>query len=344
MTAVRPYADSDRLAWEDYVRESPSATCYHQIGWKRVIESSFRTKTFYLLSENSRTGIDGVLPLALLSSVPFGRFMVSLPYFNYGGICASAEHVRSELLRRAVEIARMQGAAHLEVRESAPPTDGLAVKTTKVAMRLALPSSAQALWTSFSSDIRRKVRRPQKEGLEARVEKAEALDAFYRVFAVNMRDLGTPVYPKSFFANVLREFPESTWICTVYRDSAPLAAGLLIGFRDTLEIPWVSSLRAYNHLYTNMLLYWTALSFACEHGYRVFDFGRSTMGGGTYRFKLQWGAVPTQLYWHYWLQREGAVPELNPDNPRYAMAIRVWQKLPVRLTTLIGPSIVRNLP
>ena len=93
-----------------------------------------------------------------------------------------------------------------------------------------------------------------------------------------------------------------------------------------------------------MFLYWSALELTCERGYRLFDFGRSTPGEGTYRFKEQWGAKPVQLYWHYWMKKDGPIPELNPKNPKYRMAIKIWKKLPVGLTRLIGPEIVKNLP
>ncbi len=160
-----------------------------------------------------------------------------------------------------------------------------------------------------------------------------------------MRDLGTPVYPKKFFNNILKEFPETTWICTIYtKDEQPVASGVLVGFKEMLEIPWASSLRNYNNYSPNMLLYWGVLKFACEKGYKVFDFGRSTPNEGTYKFKEQWGAKPLQLYWHYWLKNGGHLPELNPKNPKYQIAIKIWQTLPVGLTRLIGPAIVKNIP
>jgi hypothetical protein len=124
----------------------------------------------------------------------------------------------------------------------------------------------------------------------------------------------------------------------------PVASGFLIGFKETLEIPWASSLREYNAQSPNMLLYWTALRFACERGFKTFDFGRSTPGGGTYRFKEQWGAKPVPLYWYYWMRNGGALPELNPNNPKYRSAIALWKHLPVGLTKVLGPFIVRNLP
>ena len=180
--------------------------------------------------------------------------------------------------------------------------------------------------------------------MHVKIGNSEELESFYKVFSINMRDLGTPVYSKHFFKNIIEEFPHSTWICTVYSGKEPIASGLLVGFKDTVEIPWSSSRRDFNRYKPNMLLYWTALSWACERGYRIFDFGRSTPGEGTYIFKEQWGAKAVPLYWHYWMREEGALPELNPQNPKYAAAIKVWKKLPIGLTRMIGPAIVKNLP
>jgi FemAB-related protein (PEP-CTERM system-associated) len=180
--------------------------------------------------------------------------------------------------------------------------------------------------------------------MTAHIGREEMLDGFYDVFATNMRDLGTPVYPKAFFRNTLRQFPDRTWISTVQKDGMIVAAGFLAGFKDRLEIPWASALRAYNRFSPNMLLYWASLEFACEQGYRVFDFGRSTPGESTYRFKEQWGATPHQLYWYYSLPPGTAMPQVNPDNPKYRLAIGAWQRLPVWLTRAIGPRIVKYLP
>ena len=218
------------------------------------------------------------------------------------------------------------------------------VKSSKVSMRLELPSDADGLWKSFSAKLRNQINRPIKEGMTVRIGGLEELPGFYEVFSVNMRDVGTPVYSRKFFEEALRTFPESTRICTVYHQHEAVASGFVVGFRDTLEIPWASSLRKANRLAPNMLLYWSVLKYACESGYRVFDFGRSSPDAGTYRFKEQWGARPLPLHWHYWLARDGELPEINPANPKYQMAINVWKRLPVSLTRLIGPSIVRNIP
>jgi FemAB-related protein (PEP-CTERM system-associated) len=289
--------------------------------------------------------INGMLPLVHLKSALFGNYMISLPYFNYGGVCADSEEIGGRLMREAVLYARKYNARHIELRHTHPISDSWQAKTNKVVMKLALPKGSDELWKSFPSKLRSQVQRPVKEGMYVKLGREESLDDFYAIFAENMRDLGTPVYSKGFFRSILRAFPESSWICTVCsEDRQPVAGGFLVGFKDTMEIPWASSLRSYNRLSPNMLLYWSVLKLACEKGFRSFDFGRSTPNEGTYRFKEQWGAKPVQLYWHYWLKNGGPLPELNPKNPKYRIAIAFWKKIPVSIAEIIGPHIVRSIP
>lgn len=345
MISVRLFKEEDKKRWDSYVVLSSHSTCYHQLGWKDVIEKSFGYKTYYLVSEDKKDGITGILPLVHLKSMLFGNFLVSLPYFNYGGICAENEKVQEMLLEEGTNIARSLNAEFMELRHTTELHGGLAVKKAKVSMLLELPDSSESLWQSFTSKLKSQIRRSEKEGMYSKVGREEELDSYYKVFSINMRDLGTPVYPRRFFSNILEEFPETTRICTVYsKEGIPAASGFLVGFKHRMEIPWASSLRAYNRYSPNMLLYWSSLRFACENGYRVFDFGRSTPGEGTYRFKEQWGAKPVELYWHYWMRNHGHIPELNPKNSKYRMAIKIWQMLPVALTRFIGPAIVKNLP
>lgn len=343
--SIRKLTHSDRVAWDQYVQKAPLASCYHLTGWKDVIEQSFGHESYYLLSEDDQHRINGILPLVRLKSTLFGNYMVSLPFFNYGGVCADTAPLAERLIKEASYVARASGAEHIEFRQTQQLKNGMPVKTAKVSMRLALPSNPDVLFKSFSSKLRSQVQRPLRDGMYAVLGREELLDDFYAVFSENMRDLGTPVYSKAFFRNIVKQFPDFAVICVIYtKEQVPAAAGLLIGFRNTMEIPWASSLRRFNRLSPNMLLYWTVLKFSCEQGYEQFDFGRSTPGEGTFKFKEQWGATPIPLFWHYWLKNGGALPELNPNNVKYRMAIEIWKQLPLPVTRLFGPSIVKNLP
>jgi len=218
---------------------SEEASCYHLIEWKDVIEKTFTHKTYYLLSEDHEGKLNGILPIVNLKSLLFGNYGVSLPFFNYGGVCADDEIIRGELLNEAANIARAHNMKHLELRHVQNQENGLPVKTSKVSMRLTIPASPEILWKGFPSKLRSQVKRPAKEGMYSKLGRNEELKSFYSVFSVNMRDLGTPVYSKTFFQNILHAFPDSTWISTVYsKDHLPVASGFLLGFKNTLEIPW----------------------------------------------------------------------------------------------------------
>jgi FemAB-related protein (PEP-CTERM system-associated) len=330
-------------AWDEFVSRHADARGPHLSGWKQVIEKSFGHTCHYLAAhENGRWR--GILPLAHLRSKWFGSFLISVPYLNYGGILAEDETARRALYEHACQLGKQNQATHVELRHVAALMGNVPTKQHKVSMLLDLPEKPETLWDRFKAKLRSQIRKPQKEALKVRFGGAEELESFYRVFAINMRDLGTPVYSKSFFANILAAFPKQAHICTVYRDHEPLAAGFVFGFRDVLEIPWASSLREYNALAPNMLLYWSVLEFAIQQGYRQFDFGRCTLNEGTYKFKEQWGAKPLELHWQYWLANGGPLPEISPHNPKYHFMIRAWQKLPVGVTRWLGPAIVKNIP
>lgn len=343
---LRLYNDEDQGAWEAYVKDAPDANLYHLIGWKDIIEKTFGHKTYYLLAEDDDSKFVGILPLVHLKSILFGSFVVSMPYFNYGGISAKDAKARMALIEEAVKITKAARASHIELRhaDALEFELGLQVKTAKVSMLLDLPPLVESLLKGFPSKLRSQIKKAESGITRVNSGGLEELDSFYRVFSTNMKELGTPVYSKSFFRNILERFPERAHICTVYAGSAPAASGLLIGFRDTLEIPWASSIRAFNKFSPNMALYWSCLRLAIEKGFSRFDFGRSTPGEGTYKFKEQWGAKPRQLYWHYWIKGGGLMPEVNPKNPKYRAMINIWKRLPLCLTRLIGPGIVKNIP
>jgi len=309
-----------------------------------VIEKSFGHKSYYMICEKNDGVLGGILPLVHLKSLFFGNMMVSMPYFNYGGVCADNSVIKDLLIGEAVKFAGDLGASHIELRQEDLLDNGFPFKSEKVSMRINLPRSPNDLWKSFPSKLRSQIKVPQKNGVSTRMGRMEELDDFYEIFSINMSHLGTPVYPKCFFRNILEKFPNCTWICNVFLGKIPVASGFLIGFKNKIEIPWASSLRKYNKFSVNMLLYWNCLQFACENGFDIFDFGRSTKGESTYKFKEQWGATPSPMRWHYWLRSGGAMPELTPRNPKYRLAIELWKSLPVPLTRFLGPHIVKNIP
>lgn len=341
---IRAIGHDERMIWDAFVARHPSATQYHQYAWREVIEKSFGHSGYYLVAETEKGECRGILPLVHMKSLMFGSFIVSVPFVNYGGLLCTSVDVEKYLLDGAEALRRSCRASHVELRHVGGCSADLPTRAHKVTMVLPLAADEESQWKGFSAKLRNQIRKAEKSGLELVVGRLELLDGFYDVFARNMRDLGTPVYAKEFFGNVLRSFPGSSLIIGVKYQGEVIAAGIACWFRDTLEIPWASSIADYKSLCPNNMLYWEAIKVAIDKGLQKFDFGRSTPHEGTYNFKKQWGAVPVQLYWQYLLQEGRELPELMPSNPKFEMAIKVWQQLPLSLTRLLGPHIVRNIP
>jgi serine/alanine adding enzyme len=371
---------------DDFIGCSSTPLLYQLPVWPKIINSTYGHKIYYLMAlkdgpqhkivelsnwgacseQDSEIGdtafkrIAGILPLIHVKSFAFGNDLISLPFFDGGGVTADDVDAEKALMIEAVHLAHRLKAKSIQLRQTAPikslsesdAEDPLNTTSSwlsalnctfqkrmdKARMLLELPDSAEALMGTFKSKLRSQIRKPAKEGLAGKVGGLELLDDFYEVFSINMRDLGSPVHSKRFIKNVLEAFPEQSVICLVYREQQPLAGSVILGFRGTIYNPWASSLRKYSKLSPNMLLYWTMLQYACENSYKYFDFGRSSIEESTYKFKEQWGAKPQPLYWYY-ISLNNLPLKFDTEKSRFDLAMRVWQKLPVHLTRILGPPI-----
>jgi serine/alanine adding enzyme len=343
MDALTVSSDATPADWDEFVNAHPQASGYHRWGWRQVFERAFGHQTVYFVARRGHS-IIGALPLVFFDTWLFGRFGVSLPFVNYGGVLAQEEEVARALFQAASEAAAASRLAHLELRHRSQRFPELPVKHHKVSMTLRLATDEKAGWERLDRKVRNQVRKAEKSDLTTSVGGRRLLPAFYHVFSHNMRDLGTPVYSKRFFETVFEQFPEDARVYLVQRGARPVAAAISYAWRDTIEVPWASSLREFRPLNPNMLLYWFVIKQAIVDGFRIFDFGRSTPDEGTYHFKRQWGAEPEPLAWEYRLLQGSKLPDQGPKNPRFRLAVAAWQRLPVWLTRIVGPSIVRNIP
>ncbi len=344
---IRLATDSDQLAWDAHISSNPDAGPYHLFAWKTAVEQVYCHKAYYLLAEDSFGTLVGILPL-ICFRMPWGRkTLISLPYCDYGGPLGNPS-TQQALFAECMKLAQKLGASGIELRCSAKNpiienNEPFQVLSRKVRMLLTMPGSSKALWKGFKSKLRSQVRRPQKEGLEARLGGLELLDDFYHVFSLNMHVLGSPVHARNWFDVLLYNFRTAAKVCVVYlKTGKPVAAGIVLTLNKKVCIPWASSIRTYNRLAPNMLLYWTFLSWAADNGYKEFDFGRSTPGEGTYRFKKQWEAIPQKLYWHRFVlsPKEQTVYSRNSNRGRLRhLAETVWSNLPSPVVNWMGPRI-----
>lgn len=347
-SAESPSLRVDRLppeGWNSYLTKRGYDGFHLRSEWAAVFRHAFRHATFFVWEEQEGR-IRGVLPLTLVSGPLFGRFLVSQPYLNTGGVIADSEDTAARLMDRAIHLADELDVRYLELRHEQRISHAQlnAVNTSKVHMRLELPADPGRLWDGLKSKLRSQIRKPLNDpGLSVTFGHKSLLEGFYDVFCQNMRDLGTPPFSKKLFREMLEQFGDASEICSVSLNRRVIAAGFLLHGPEVTLIPSASSLRAFNHCGCNMLLYWHCLKRSVERGQKAFDFGRSTRDSGTFRFKQQWGAEPYPAVWQYYV-REGQISEMRPDGGKYDRIISIWKKLPVWLTRLAGPEIVRGIP
>ena len=327
--------------WDDFVRGSPDWTHFHLVGWRSVIESVLGHECIYLAARDAESRLTGVLPLVRVKSVLFGHYLVSVPFLNYGGPLGTGDAVE-QLVAHAVGLAREGHVDLLELRSRQPLQVDLSVSHRKITVLLDLPSDPDRLWRALPSNVRRKVRRPQKDALAMRFG-LDQVAAFFEVFSRHMRDLGTPTLPLHLFERLAETFPHDIRFGCAYHGARPVAGACGFRWGTEFEMTWVSALRAYHRIYANMFLYWAFMERAVAEGVRVFNFGRCTPGSGTHQFKLQWGSRDQPLWWYgHSGGRRSATP--SPDERGFAWGPALWKHLPVPLATAIGPRIVRYIP
>jgi FemAB-related protein (PEP-CTERM system-associated) len=344
---VRAYRSSDAAAWDSLVQRSPHGTFCHLTGWGRVIERVWRHPAHHLIAEDQGE-IKGVLPLFHVKSRAFGSMLISTPNGVYGGVVADEADARKALLDEAKKLATQLQVDFLELRDAFSANEvndpELHRKDLYFVFEHPLTTDEEALMKSFPRDVRTMIRKGRKNELTSELGRAELLDEFYEVYATSVRNLGTPVFPKRLFAEFLREFPATSDILLI-RQGDKVAGGVLsFYFRDTV-MPYYGG--AYVEFYRagiNNFMYWELMRAAAARGFTRFDFGRSKIGTGAYEFKRGWGMQMNALPYHFYLVRASEMPNLNPTNPKYELMINAWKRLPLSVTKVLGPRIVKYLP
>ena len=328
--------------WSAAVHETEHANLAHAPEWFGAIQKAYGHTPMYLQAE----AVDGrlaVLPAFLLRSRIFGTVVASMPFLDGGGPCSPTADLDQVVVRALIDEAAKLGAGSVELRSTVELDLPVKPLTNKVNLVLPLPADAGRLWASLDAKVRNQVRKAERSGLSVEFGHRNALDAFYDVFAVNMRDLGSPVHARRFFAEILDAFGDKARIALVRKGPTAIGGLFALAFGDTLVVPWASSLRQHFALCPNVLLYWETLAAACREGFARFDFGRSSPDSGTYRFKRQWRAQEVPLYCYHLPGRPGGSRALSPADSRGALLVSLWRRLPVRVARLIGPRVRRYL-
>ena len=328
--------------WDTFVSRHPDATLFHRTAWQRAVARTFGYRPCNLVARRGGR-VTGVLPLFQVPTLPWGRALVSAPQAVYGGPAAEDDETRDALLDRARRLGESVGARYVELRNVTRVGD-LPASERYVTFRREILPTADENMAAIPRNQRRSIRIGVKSGLASEVGGAELLEPFYDLYSHSVRNLGTPVFPKTLFSNLMAEFGGDARILVIRREGRPVASVLTFFFRDEV-LPYYGGARKEEFRYAvNDFMYWSLLLHAMERGARVFDFGRSKKGSGSYDFKRHWGFEPVPLHYQYLLLRQRTVPDLSPKNPKFSLAIECWKRMPLWLSQRLGPTLVRYFP
>jgi FemAB-related protein (PEP-CTERM system-associated) len=336
--------DIDFAAWDKYVRSHPHGSLYHLSTWQRLIGDVFHHRPMHLTARETDTNkIAGVLPLFLVQSRLFGRMLVSTPHGAYGGILANSDAVAHAMFRRARAIAEEHNVDFLELRNFRNPVvdDSLIEKDLYVTFRQELFENPELNFQAFPKKTRYEIREGIKNQLEFKID-AIGTNEFYEVFSRSVHNLGTPVFPKRLFVHGQDLFGSDCRIFSVHAGEKVIAAAWTLFYKDEFVPHFAGSIREYNRLSPNNFMYWMLIKFGCENGYKTFDFGRSKQGTGSCAFKKHFGIPMYGLQYQYSLVRQQSMPDYSPLNPKFALSIQLWRKLPLPVTRVIGPMISKH--
>ena len=332
-------ADAE-TAWDTYVTNCPEATFFHRAGWQQIIEKAFGHKTWFLYAETDGE-IQGVLPLVEINSFLFGHSLSSLPFCVYGGIAAQTDSARLALDQTAQKLAAQLKVDYLEYRNLRPFHMDWPSKDLYVTFRKEIDPDIEKNMLAIPRKQRAMVRKGIKNELQSCID--EDIEQFFHAYSVSVHRLGTPVFSKNYFRLLKATFNHDCELLIITHENRVVSAVMSFYFRDEVLPYYGGGIDEARDLAANDFMYWELMRRACERGYKIFDFGRSKRGTGSFSFKKNWGFEPQPLYYEYQLHQTAAMPDHNPLNPKYQLFIKAWQKLPLSLANLIGPHIVKNL-
>jgi FemAB-related protein (PEP-CTERM system-associated) len=338
---LTPGDNGEIARWDAFVADCAGATFFHRAGWQKIVGEVFGHQTYFLYAERAGV-IEGILPLGHVSSLLFGKSLVSLPFAVYGGVAANSQEATAALEAEAQAIAKQLGVDHLELRNLEARHPEWPTQDLYVCFRKALEPEVEANMLAIPRKQRAMVRKGIKNGLRSEID--TNVDRFFALYADNVHRHGTPAMPKRYFKALLDVFGKDCEVLTaVDEDGRPLSSVLSFYFRDEVLPYYAGDDLSARDLAANDFKYWELMRRACERGLKVFDYGRSKQGTGSYSFKKNWGFEPQPLFYEYCLYKHDSIPQNNPNNAKYKLLIETWRRMPIGLANWLGPFIVRNL-
>jgi FemAB-related protein (PEP-CTERM system-associated) len=327
--------------WDTFVLAHPHASFFHLSAWRHVAADVFGHRAHYLATRQGDE-VTAVLPLVEVRSKLFGHALISNAFCVGGGPLARDDEARTAILERAEQLGHALGVDYVELRDTpAAPAGWLARDDLYAGFEGPLAPAEDDNLKQIPRKQRAVVRKALDVGFTVTIDRSA--EAFFALYATTVRDHGTPALPRRFFEQLLSRFGDDCEILTVHHQGRPISSVLSYFFRDRVLPYYTGSRREARAVGANDMMYWSLMRRAVERGCTTFDFGRSKVGTGPYSFKRNWGFEPRPIAHQYRMIKGGDLPNLNPTNPRYALFIQAWRRLPVPVANAISPILSRSL-
>ncbi len=340
---VRLLEPQDAVSWDAFVDAHPHGTPLHLLAWKKSIESTFHYQPRYLLAVDSEK-IRAVLPLFLISNPIMGRVLLSSPFAMYGGVLADSPETLAAVREYVVGLAEREQVQYVELRNRFPEQ---CLGFERISRYVTFTqdtviSDAEELAAALPKKLRNMVRKSLKFSYTTRI--STDLSAFYKLLALNYRRLGTPVFPRHFFASLLKNFGPLLDLREVLLDGKVAAASLNFLYRSEMHTYYAASDQTLLQAAPNNFMYFDYLLWAARNGFTRFDFGRSKVNTGTFEFKRHWLTQMRELPYEILLVKRKDLPNFSPKNPKFNLALKIWRRLPMPVTRVLGPTLVQLFP
>lgn len=337
---------SERHAWDAYVRRHPNGSFFHLYGWGDVVRSTYGYRPIYLAAKRG-DDIVGLAPLIDVRAPLLGRSIISTAFTVGGGPIGDDPSAIEALASAAVAFGTQSNARYVEFRNEDMTLDNWNRKAGQHAgFQMNIPTDEAEHLTLIPrkrrADLRKALAAEAKGDLQVRFE--NNLDEFYALYAASLRDLGTPIMPKRFLEEILRVFEGEVEIAFIDSKGKALAGLLSFCFDDSLLPYYVGAAQGARTRHAHDLLYWSVMRRAAVRGFSIFDFGRSKIDSGAYRYKRSWGASASPLVYQYKLIGAREAPNVNANNPKFRYLSRAWKKLPLPIANALGPILAANFP
>jgi len=341
--SIKGLKPQDEVAWDEFVSQHPNGTPFHLLAWKRSIQETFQYQPTYLLAMDD-TRICGVLPLFLVENFVIGRVLISCPFAVYGGILADSPEASTALQLYVRSFGNELRVDHVELRNAHPEQCSAAPHLSQyVTFTQQTETDELTLLASLPKKTRNIVRKVLRMNYETRIESSD-FRRFEDLYSRNMRRLGTPSFPRRHFSSLKTHFGSMVDVREVLLDGKVVAASLNFYFRDHMHVYYAASDPAFKGSAPNNYMYFDHLRWAGQNGYRTFDFGRCKRGTGVFEFKRHWATTMRELPYETVLIRRNDIPNNTPTNPRFRLAIETWKSVPLPITRLLGPQLIRLFP